>query len=128
MTDVQTDWDAAEGVPAGELADEDLLRELGEVHRTRHETLRHGSDQALARHSERMAELEQEYLRRYPQREVDPQRLRSGARTREAATVHPIEESQQVALAVDDEGPVPGLAPQGGPSTQNLFQEPPPAR
>jgi hypothetical protein len=29
-----------------------------------------------------MAELEQEYLRRFPDREVDPGRLRSGARER----------------------------------------------
>lgn len=70
------------GVPAAELPDEDLLRELGELHRTRHDTLRHGSDQALERHTERLAELEGEYLRRNPRREVDPQRLRSGARER----------------------------------------------
>jgi hypothetical protein len=71
-----------EGVPAGELAGDDLLRELGALHRTRHETLRHGSPQALTRHTQRMIELEAEYLRRFPDREVDPQRLRSGARTR----------------------------------------------
>jgi Family of unknown function (DUF6158)/Protein of unknown function (DUF2795) len=70
------------GVPADQLTDDDLLRELADLHRTRHDTLRHGSDQALARHTERSAELEAEYLRRYPEREVDPQRLRSGARTR----------------------------------------------
>jgi hypothetical protein len=70
------------GVPADELSDEDLLRELASVHRTRHETLRHGSEQALVHHDERMLELEDEYLRRFPQREVDPQRLTEGARTR----------------------------------------------
>lgn len=64
------------GVPANQLNDDDLLRELGEIHRTRHDALRHGSDQALANHDVRMAELEQEYLRRFPQREVDPERLR----------------------------------------------------
>lgn len=73
------------GIPAGDLSDEDLERELAEVHRTRNDTLRHGSDQALATHSERMAELEAEYLLRFPQREIDPQRLRAGARTRRTA-------------------------------------------
>jgi Family of unknown function (DUF6158) len=70
------------GVPAIELGDADLFRELGEVHRTRNATLRHGSDQALANHDDRMADLEAEYLRRYPDREVDPMRLREGARER----------------------------------------------
>ena len=71
-----------QGIPAGSLDDEDLLRELASLHETRHDTLRHGSDDALQRHSERMAELEAEYLRRFPDREVDPERLRAGARAR----------------------------------------------
>jgi hypothetical protein len=70
------------GVPAIELGDEDLFRELSDVHRTRNTTLRHGSAQALTHHTIRMAELEAEYLRRYPDREVDPMRLREGARGR----------------------------------------------
>ncbi|HZM83856.1 MAG TPA: DUF6158 family protein [Candidatus Limnocylindrales bacterium] len=74
--------DTSMGVPPEELDDADLLRELAEIHRTRHDTLRHGSDDALANHTDRMAELEEEYLRRYPLREIDPQRLRSGARAR----------------------------------------------
>ncbi|MFI7598956.1 DUF6158 family protein [Actinoplanes sp. NPDC049681] len=60
--------------PAG-LADEDLLRELGSLHRTRLQTLRHGPDAALANHLRRTAELETEYLARHPGREVDPHRL-----------------------------------------------------
>jgi Family of unknown function (DUF6158)/Protein of unknown function (DUF2795) len=70
------------GVSGGRLDNDDLLRELGELHRTRHDTLRHGSDHALARHDERLAELEGEYRRRFPQREIDPERLRDGARVR----------------------------------------------
>jgi Family of unknown function (DUF6158) len=69
-----------EGVSAYALTAEDLIRELWELHRTRHETLRHGSDHALMHHSDRMVELETEYLRRFPEREVDPERLREGAR------------------------------------------------
>jgi hypothetical protein len=70
------------GVPAGDLPDEDLDRELRHLHETRDDTLRHGSPQALAHHDERTAELEAEYLRRFPGREVDPGRLREGARSR----------------------------------------------
>lgn len=80
LADVVTD--SSTGVPPNELQNDDLLRELWEIHRTRHETLRHGSDDALANHDERMADLESEYLRRWPEREIDPQRLRSGARAR----------------------------------------------
>jgi hypothetical protein len=74
--------DEAEGVPAADLSDEDLFRELNELYRTRLDTLRHGSEHALAHHTSRMMELEPEYLRRQPQREVDPERLREGARQR----------------------------------------------
>jgi hypothetical protein len=60
--------------PAG-LADVDLFRELGSLHRTRLQTLRHGPEAALDNHLRRTAELETEYLARYPGREVDPARL-----------------------------------------------------
>jgi hypothetical protein len=72
--------EGAEGVPPITLTDQDLLRELGTLHRTRHETLRHGSDHALQRHSQRTEELEREYLGRFPDREVEPERHREGAR------------------------------------------------
>jgi len=72
--------DAGEGVPASELSDADLDRELAQLHRTRDETFHGGSDQALDRHTTRTGELEAEYLRRFPDREIDPQRLRDGAR------------------------------------------------
>jgi hypothetical protein len=62
--------------PLTELADEVLLHELGHLYETRLDTLRHGSDDALGNHTERMRDLEQEYLSRHPQREVDPDRLR----------------------------------------------------
>lgn len=60
----------ARGVPPNELSDEDLTRELKSLHRTREETLRHGPDPALAEHDRRTAELEAEYERRCPKREV----------------------------------------------------------
>jgi hypothetical protein len=70
------------GVPTTELAEDDLLRELGRLHETRHDTFLHGSDDALAAHTTRTNALEGEYLRRHPQRQVDPARLRSGSRDR----------------------------------------------
>jgi hypothetical protein len=68
---------ATHGVQAGQLTDEDLMRELTSLHRTRLDTLRHAPDQALAMHLTRTAELEAEYLRRTPHREIDPSRLTS---------------------------------------------------
>ncbi|TDD13412.1 DUF6158 family protein [Nonomuraea diastatica] len=70
------------GIDAGELNDDDLVRELRQLHATRSETFFHGSDDALATHTSRTHELETEYLRRYPEREIDPMRLREGARQR----------------------------------------------
>lgn len=74
--------DRTTGPAPAELSEEDLLRELEQVHVTRNATLRHGSEDALTAHTHRQAALEQEYLRRFPQREVDPGRLRVGARAR----------------------------------------------
>lgn len=71
-----TEFTAIEGVPAANLADEDLLRELAQLHKTRHEAFLHAPTQALQRHSERTTELELEYLRRHPEREIDSGRLR----------------------------------------------------
>lgn len=68
------------GVRPQVLAEGDLLRELQHLHTTRHDAFLHGSPDALREHSQRMAELEGEYLRRHPEREVDPARTRSGAR------------------------------------------------
>jgi hypothetical protein len=70
------------GVPAADLSDADLARELAQLHRTRHETFLHGSTQALVQHSERTVQLEDEYLKRHPEREIDSERLRAGARRR----------------------------------------------
>ncbi|MEV4756150.1 DUF6158 family protein [Micromonospora sp. NPDC049559] len=71
--------EAEPGIDPADLPDEDLIREMRSLHRTRLETLRHAADSALATHLRRTAELETEYLARYPGREVDPSRLREGA-------------------------------------------------
>ncbi|MEV6684657.1 DUF6158 family protein [Streptomyces sp. NPDC051130] len=72
------------GPSAQDLEESVLLKELEAIHRTRHETLLHGSDDALATHTKRMHELEDEYLRRHPRRAQTPARTRSGARARTA--------------------------------------------
>jgi hypothetical protein len=64
------------GVPATELTDDDLQRELAQLHRTRHDTFLHAPTEALQNHSERTAELELEYLRRWPRRDINETRLR----------------------------------------------------
>ncbi len=68
------------GVPSRELSDEALERELGHLHETRHDTFLHGSEDALAFHTRRTTELEQEYLRRNPDRVIDARRTRIGSR------------------------------------------------
>jgi len=72
------------GVDPRVLSDEDLIRELRHLHETRSETFFHGSDDALEHHTSRTQELEREYLERNPDRQVDPERLREGARQRSA--------------------------------------------
>ncbi|HZF88151.1 DUF6158 family protein [Streptomyces sp.] len=73
------------GVDPGRLDDQQLMRELETIHRTRHDTLLYGSNDALRAHNERMAQLEGEYLRRNPRRFVAAGRTRDGARERAAA-------------------------------------------
>ncbi|MBZ3904974.1 MULTISPECIES: DUF6158 family protein [Streptomyces] len=70
------------GVHPDQLDDQQLMKELESIHRTRHDTLLHGSTEALRTHNERMALLEGEYLRRHPRRPVVPGRTRDGARER----------------------------------------------
>ncbi|MFE6281871.1 DUF6158 family protein [Streptomyces sp. NPDC057877] len=71
------------GVDPDQLDDQQLMRELETIHRTRHDTLLYGSNDALRAHNERMAQLEGEYLRRNPARFVAASRTRDGARGRD---------------------------------------------
>ncbi|MCX4821215.1 DUF6158 family protein [Streptomyces sp. NBC_01142] len=70
------------GVGPADLDEQQLLRELETIHRTRHDTLLHGSQNALIAHSKRMTELEAEYLKRHPDRRAASGRTREGARAR----------------------------------------------
>jgi len=68
------------GVPADQLTDAALERELKHLHGTRHDAFLHGSEDALAFHTSRTLELEQDYLRRNPDRVIDARRTRHGSR------------------------------------------------
>jgi hypothetical protein len=57
-----------QGVPAGELSDAELERQGVQAHATRHWVFLHGTAGQFGTHTRRMLELEQEYLRRHPQR------------------------------------------------------------
>jgi hypothetical protein len=74
------------GVPASDLTDADLERELLQMYRTREETFLMGSADALRTHTDRMLELEHEYASRFPEKvRPDRRRTRRGARSSEPA-------------------------------------------
>jgi hypothetical protein len=56
------------GLPARELSDAELEHQGARAHATRNWVFLHGTAQQFQRHTERMLELEQEYLRRHPKR------------------------------------------------------------
>jgi len=56
------------GVPAHELTDEELERQGLHAHATRHWVFLHGTTDQFRTHTNRMLELEQEYLHRHPKR------------------------------------------------------------
>jgi hypothetical protein len=57
-----------EGLPATELSDEELERQGAHAHATRNWVFLHGTAEQFRTHTDRMLELEQEYLHRHPQR------------------------------------------------------------
>jgi len=69
------------GIDPTDLSDEALRRDVLHLHETRHETMLNGSEDALDHHTERMLELEAEFLRRFPvEGAPDPLRTRAGSR------------------------------------------------
>jgi len=57
-----------QGVPAKDLSDQELERQGVQAHASRHWVFLHGTAEQFRTHTQRMLELEQEYLRRHPQR------------------------------------------------------------
>jgi hypothetical protein len=62
------------GVPAAQLSDEELERQGAYAHATRNWAFQHATDEQFQRHTLRMLELEQEYLRRHPKPSVQGDR------------------------------------------------------
>ena len=58
----------SEGRPAADLSDVELEEQGTYAHATRNHVFLHGTAEQFAHHTERMLELEQEYLRRHPKR------------------------------------------------------------
>jgi hypothetical protein len=56
------------GVPASQLSDAELEHQGSHAHATRNWVFLHGTADQFRHHTERMLELEQEYLRRHPKR------------------------------------------------------------
>ncbi len=76
-----------EGRPARELPDAELEQQGEHAHATRNWVFLHGTAEQFSRHTERMLELEQEYLRRHPKRTwqgtgADPQVVDEATRLR----------------------------------------------
>jgi hypothetical protein len=59
------------GIPASDLSDDDLERELTHAHEKRHDIVVDGTVDQLRNHSSRTAELEQAYLERFSDRVKD---------------------------------------------------------
>jgi hypothetical protein len=57
-----------QGRPAGELSDEELETQGKQLHDTRNWMFLHGTAAQFETHTQRMLELEQEYVRRFPRR------------------------------------------------------------
>jgi hypothetical protein len=57
-----------QGLSATELSDEELERQGLRAHATRHWVFLHGTAEQFQTHTQRMLELEEEYLRRHPRR------------------------------------------------------------
>ena len=71
------------GVPARELSDADLKRQMRHMWKTREATVLHGGQQAIATHTHRMIELELEFIYRFSEEtEASPSRTRRGSRAR----------------------------------------------
>lgn len=59
------------GIPAQDLSDDDLGRDLEQVYAKRYDMFRHGAADQFRNNVQRMAELEAEYVRRFPDRVTD---------------------------------------------------------
>jgi GNAT superfamily N-acetyltransferase len=90
--------DAQYGLPARELSDAELERQGTYAHATRNWVFLHGTVDQFRHHTERMLELEQEYLRRHPKRTWQGEGRRASGRGGRTArdSVDRVEQARQM--------------------------------
>jgi hypothetical protein len=68
------------GIPAADLSDDDLRREVTHLHEIRHDAMLDASEDAFETHTRRMLELEAEFISRFPREAAPaPSRTRAGS-------------------------------------------------
>jgi Family of unknown function (DUF6158) len=98
------------GIPARELSDEELERQGVHAHAMRHWVFLHGTAEQFRTHTERMLELEQEYLRRHPQRTWQGTDGEAGAPSRDDRIRDLVQTFSRAVTAVLDEEPTSATA------------------
>lgn len=110
------------GVPARELSDAELERQGAQAHLTRNRVFLHGTAEQFRYHTERMLELEQEYLRRHPKRTWQGSADRPGAQPADLSDVGTLAQvkllfksfvEQMNVLLSDEAEPSPDAEPDG---------------
>src|SRR3954453_14349190 len=101
------------GVPARDLSDEELERQGVHAHAMRHWVFLHGTAEQFRTHTERMLELEQEYLRRHPQRTWQGSGGDTVAPSRDERIRDLVQTFSRAITALLDEAPTP-VAGDGG--------------
>ncbi|CCG03443.1 DUF6158 family protein [Blastococcus saxobsidens] len=99
-----------QGIPARELSDEELERQGVHAHTMRHWVFLHGTAEQFRTHTERMLELEQEYLRRHPQRTWQGSGDAPGAPSRDDRIRDLVQTFSRAVTALLEEEPTPGAA------------------
>jgi hypothetical protein len=102
------------GVPAHELTDEELERQGVHAHTMRHWVFLHGTADQFRTHTERMLELEQEYLRRHPQRTWQGSGGGAAAPSRDDRIRDLVQTFSRAVTALLDEDPAPHASPDRG--------------
>ena len=99
------------GIPARELSDEELERQGVHAHAMRHWVFLHGTAEQFRTHTERMLELEQEYLRRHPQRTWQGSGGEAGAPSRDDRIRDLVKTFSRAITALLDEEPAAAARP-----------------
>jgi Family of unknown function (DUF6158) len=101
------------GVPARDLSDDELERQGVHAHAMRHWVFLHGTAEQFRTHTERMLELEQEYLRRHPQRTWQGSGGSAVPPSRDDRIRDLVQTFSRAVTGLLDEEPAPAAAPDG---------------